>query len=172
VLGEHSEVIAVSDSSPLHYLIRIGKADLLPRLFDGVVIPFSVRQELECLGAPVVVRQWIEKPPLWATVRNATTMDSSLPLGKGECESISLALELHSGVILLDDKKARRIAQEHGLAVAGTLALLRVAHDRGWAQLPETIRGLRECGFRMSEKLARQMSRDLPDNPRFPSPLP
>lgn len=45
-------MIVVSDSSPLHYLILIGKADLLPLLFGDVVIPLSVQQELECPNAP------------------------------------------------------------------------------------------------------------------------
>jgi len=54
-------VNAVSDSSPLHYLILVGKVDLLHVLFDTVVIPNSVRQELECSAAPIEVRQWLDR---------------------------------------------------------------------------------------------------------------
>ena len=158
-------MIVVSDSSPLHYLILIGKADLLHLLFGDVVIPFSVQQELECPGAPAAVREWLHRLPPWVRVCTATTVDLSLPLGKGEREAICLAHELSADVLLLDDKKARRIAQEHGLAVAGTLAVLCVAHDRGLVQLPEIIHELRGCGFRLSEKLARQVCSELAGHP-------
>lgn len=154
----------VSDSSPLHYLILIGKVDLLRVLFGTIVIPRCVQEELECPGAPPAVREWFSAMPTWACVCAVVAAYPSLPLGKGESEAIYLATELHADAVLLDDKKARRIAQEHGLAVAGTLAILRAAHDRGLVQLPEVIRDLRQCGFRMSEKLARQVSAELTGN--------
>jgi predicted nucleic acid-binding protein len=153
-------VIVVSDSSPLHYLIQIGKADLLRELFGDVVIPRSVQEELSHPAAPAAVRQWLMRPPAWARVLSAAAVNMSLPLGQGEREAICLAQELHADLLLLDDKKARRIAQERGLAVAGTMALLRAAHDRGLVRLPETIRELRAYGFRVSEKLARQVCSD------------
>jgi predicted nucleic acid-binding protein len=155
-------VNAVSDSSPLHYLILVGKVDLLHVLFGNLVIPRSVREELECPAAPNEVRQWLGNLPPWADVRAAAAIDESLPIGKGEREAICLAEELHVDVLLLDDKKARRIAGDRGLPVVGTLAILRAAHDRGLVLLPEIIRHLRGCGFRMSEKLAEQVCSELP----------
>lgn len=113
----------------------------------------------------MAVREWLSRLPPWARICPAATIDPSLPLGKGEREAICLARELRADVLLLDDKKARRIAQEHGLGVAGTLAVLCVAHDRGLVQLREVIRELRDCGFRLSEKLARQVCPELADHP-------
>jgi predicted nucleic acid-binding protein len=158
-------VIAVSDSSPLHYLILLGRADLLHVLLGDVVIPQSVRQELECAGAPASVREWFKSVPSWARVHAAKAVDWSLPLGKGEREAIGLAQELRADVLLLDDKKARRFAQQHGLAVAGTLAILRVAHGRGLVQLRNVISELRTCGFRISEKVAQQVCFGVADEP-------
>ena len=40
-------MIVVSDTSPLTALLRIGAADLLPRLFSVVVIPEAVQRELQ-----------------------------------------------------------------------------------------------------------------------------
>jgi predicted nucleic acid-binding protein len=84
-------VNAVSDSSPLHYLILVGEVDLLHVLFGNIVIPRSVQQELTYPAAPVAVREWCGKLPPWAGVRAALTVDESLPLGKGEREAICLA---------------------------------------------------------------------------------
>jgi predicted nucleic acid-binding protein len=150
-------VIVVSDSGPLHYLILIKKVELLHTLFGEVVIPGSVWEELNCPEAPADVREWLKSPPSWIKFHKASVIDSSLPLGKGEREAISLALELHADLLLVDDKKARRIAQELGIILTGTLGILCIAHDRGLLKLPEAVRDLVQCGFRLSEKLARQI---------------
>ena len=39
-------MIVVSDTSPLTALLTVGEEDLLTRLFDEVVIPEAVRDEL------------------------------------------------------------------------------------------------------------------------------
>jgi predicted nucleic acid-binding protein len=163
-------VIVVSDSSPLHYLILLGKANLLRDLFGEVVIPRSVREELGHPQAPSDVREWLRLPPAWASVLAAAAVDLSLPLGKGEREAICLAQELHADLLLADDKKARRIAQQRGLVVTGTLAVLRAAHDRGLVRLPEMIRQLRGCGFRMSEKLSRHVCSEAERRPGADTP--
>jgi predicted nucleic acid-binding protein len=89
-------------------------------------------------------------------------------LGEGEREAIALALELHADVLLLDDKKARRIAQEQGVSVAGTLGLLKVAHDRGLIEMPDAIHRLRCQGFRLSDQLARQILAGVSIRPSKP----
>lgn len=49
----------------------------------------------------------------------------SLSLGKGEAETIVLALELKTDAALLDDLKARKTARRLNVNVMGTLAILR-----------------------------------------------
>ncbi len=53
-------------------------------------------------------------------------VDRSRPgnLGVGEAAAITLARTTRAGVILLDEKHARTVAQQLGLPVAGTLAIL------------------------------------------------
>ena len=45
-------MIVVSDTSPINYLVLIGFKDLLPRLFDRVLIPEAVHHELQSDAAP------------------------------------------------------------------------------------------------------------------------
>ena len=47
--------IIVADASPLHYLILIDCAETLPRLFDRILIPPVVRDELPQGSAPAKV---------------------------------------------------------------------------------------------------------------------
>jgi predicted nucleic acid-binding protein len=48
-------VIAVSDTSPLCYLILIAKIDLLPKLFGQISVPRAVVDELRHDDAPELV---------------------------------------------------------------------------------------------------------------------
>src|SRR6185503_15471917 len=45
-------MIVVADSSPLHYLILLGQAELLHRLYAEVVIPDAVAAELRAAQSP------------------------------------------------------------------------------------------------------------------------
>jgi predicted nucleic acid-binding protein len=55
----------------------------------------------------------------------------SLDLGPGELAVLSIALEHPQRVVLLDDSRARRIAQAAGLTVWGTLKVLLEAKSQG-----------------------------------------
>jgi predicted nucleic acid-binding protein len=45
-------MIVVADAGPLHYLILIGAVDVLGPLYNRVVLPEAVAQELRYQGAP------------------------------------------------------------------------------------------------------------------------
>ena len=60
-------MIVVSNTSPLNYLILIDAIDILPVLFDRVVVPESVANELAHDRAPEDVQSWISDPPSWST---------------------------------------------------------------------------------------------------------
>jgi len=50
--------VVVFDTSPLHYLILCGAENILPRLFQQVVMPPAVFNELQQANTPPLVRQW------------------------------------------------------------------------------------------------------------------
>ena len=89
-------MIVIADATPLNYLVLIGHSDVLPRLFDQVLIPSAVMNELTRPRTPEIVRAWIAAPPAWLQVRsvkNPETRDLE-HLGAGEREAIFLAEEL------------------------------------------------------------------------------
>jgi predicted nucleic acid-binding protein len=49
-------MIVVSDASPVNVLMRIGYVDVLPILFQSVIIPPAVASELSHSSTPEVVR--------------------------------------------------------------------------------------------------------------------
>jgi predicted nucleic acid-binding protein len=63
--------LVIADTGPVNYLILIGHIDILPALFEKVILPSGVRDELT--AAPLLIRQWVTDPPSWVEVRKTTT---------------------------------------------------------------------------------------------------
>jgi hypothetical protein len=89
-------MIVIADSTPLNYLILIHQVDLLPQLFDRILIPPAVFEELQHQETPDVVRRWVADPPSWLQVQALrSVLDPALGfLDPGEREAIALAEEL------------------------------------------------------------------------------
>ncbi|MFZ2107283.1 MAG: hypothetical protein WAV18_18240 [Roseiarcus sp.] len=62
--------LVVADTGPLHYLVLTGDIALLPNLFEKVLTPERVRDELAHAEAPAAVRAWIDVPPPWLEIRS------------------------------------------------------------------------------------------------------
>jgi predicted nucleic acid-binding protein len=148
----------VSNTSPLNYLILIGCDRVLAELFDSVVIPGAVSQELSSEHAPSPVREWMAARPSWIAVRQVAAVPADLrSLDVGEAEAIALALETSAELVLLDERRGRRAARERRVNVAGTLGVLDAAAARGLIELSETLDALARTSFRMSPRLLRQL---------------
>ncbi len=124
-------------------------------MYGEVVIPQAVRDELGALGSPLVLRQWIENPPVWLKVESVpTSIDESLKdLDKGEREAILLAQTEKANLIILDEQRARAIATNRGLTVIGILGVLYQAALQDLVNLFEAIERLKTTNFRVSTKL-------------------
>jgi predicted nucleic acid-binding protein len=119
-------MIVVSDTSPITALLAVGKADLLKQLFGEVVIPNAVGTEL---------RRTHPELPAWLRVqslKNATKANLyARSVDRGEAEAIALAEELHADHLLIDERKGRRLAQQHGVPVVGLLGVVLLAKRAG-----------------------------------------
>jgi predicted nucleic acid-binding protein len=145
--------LVVSDASPLHYLILIDAVGVLPRLFDRLVIPRTISEELQHSRTPSQVQAWIRAIPNWAEVRSGTPIVTTIPIDRGELEAIGLAIELRADALLVDDRDARRAATENGIIVFGTLGILELAAQRGLLDLADAINKLSQTNFRVSQDL-------------------
>jgi len=127
-------VIVVSNTSPLMNLALIGEPDILSRLYGKVVIPDGVLQELCAVGVPGFALDPVSHPT-WigvVCVSNQPLVASlRLELDIGEAEAIALAVELAADLVLLDERKARRVAKRMGLERVGLLGVLLEAKGRG-----------------------------------------
>lgn len=123
-------MIVIADTTPLNYLVLIDRIDVLPQLYGRVLIPPAVWEEFQRPEAPQPVRAWITQPPAWLEIRpvERTSKLAIENLGRGECEAIALAEELHADRLIIDDRAARRVATQRHLIVIGTRGF--------WRKLP------------------------------------
>jgi len=148
-------MIVVSDTSPICYLFLIGCQDVLPILFDRVILPQAVCDEMKREGAPLLLQTWIAQPPDWIEVQSVVIEhEAELDrLHPGEREVIVLAERLKADLVLLDEKAARQVAEERGLRRTGLLGILDEAATRGLIDLPTAIERLQHTTFRASPRL-------------------
>jgi len=129
-------VIVVSDSSPLIALARVGRLSLLASLYERVMIPAEVRQEVTVAGGGLPGAKEVRRAGWIEVVAPRSPGDPFLEqacraLGAGERGAILLAKTLPADLVLLDEWKARRVAQEAGLSVVGCLGVLEAGARKG-----------------------------------------
>ena len=122
--------VVVADTSPINYLILIIETEILPQLYQRIVIPGEVFAELIDDGAPPEVREWTKQHPPWVEIKSAPRRDAVfMELDEGEAAGIALAeAEVKTGVLLLIDETAGRLeATRRGIPNTGTLGVPRRA---------------------------------------------
>lgn len=140
--------VVVSDTTPLHYLILIGREAILERLYGRVFIPPGVLAELGHPSAPAAISAWAVKPPAWVCVAAPQTIDAEFEgLDFGERQALALAKEVKADLVLLDDKVARKFARRAQLAVKGTLGIVAEAASAGLLDFVETVESLRRTSM-------------------------
>jgi len=154
-------IVVVADTSPLNYLIQINCDRVLPALYERVLVPSAVVEELGHPRAVEAVRAWLTCVPSWLVVQQvAEAVDVRLArLDPGERQAIQLAKREHADLLLMDEKLGVRIAREQGLAVTGTLGVLLQAGRRGLLDMERVLTDLQATDFRCSRRVMEEVRR-------------
>ncbi len=148
----------VLNSSPIIVLAKLGLLEPTVGLFAEVEVPRAVLEEVG-KKQDEVYRKLIEL--VEANRIKVERVDRRIPrLGAGEAEAILLALSRNK-IVVLDDKKARKLARELGLEVVGTLSILKLLHEHKLLgrTLDNLYRQLIEIGFRVEPKIFNKILR-------------
>lgn len=119
----------IADSSPLIVLLKCYLEVILPELFNEILVPESVWQEIMAGGSLDKARQKLPRIP-WLNRVNPICQNKTIEnynLGKGESEALALALETPESGVILDDHAARKCASELQIPFIGTGGLLIIA---------------------------------------------
>jgi predicted nucleic acid-binding protein len=145
--------IVVSDAGPLHYLILVDCADVLPELFERVLIPPEVRDELLHTSTPQKIKDAMGNPPLWLQIEPLSRFVPLARLHKGETAALQLALQTKTSAVLMDDLDGRAAARQLGLTVVGTIGVLERLAELRIIDLPIVITKLRQTNFFISPEI-------------------
>ena len=112
----------IADTSCLILYDKLGRWDILQQTFGDLIVTEEVALEFGKLPAWIVVQ----------AVQDQSQYRSLLDdLDQGEASSIALALSFESSLLIMDEKKGRKKAQEYNLEVIGSLGVLLKAKELG-----------------------------------------
>jgi len=141
----NSEII-ISDTSCLILLTNIDELDLLRKMGKAVFITPEIYQEFgKSLPDWIKIKEPIDKHYQKLLERE---------IDKGEASAIILALETPGSILIIDDLKGRKIANEMDLKYSGSFGLLLRAKQEGTLEsIRPIIERIRKTNFRYSDKL-------------------
>lgn len=152
----------ISDASPLIGLAMVDGLAWLPALFGTVWIPASVQREvlpgvhacgeLELAAAIQAKALQVWQKPIPVGVEKLQDLD------EGETDCIRLALSEGAAhvLVLMDERAGRAVAQELGIQVAGTAAVIGLAKKQGLiTSVRPSFERLHLSDFRISAEVIR-----------------
>lgn len=139
----------ISDTSCFIILSKIEKLDLLKSVYGEIITTSDI------------VEEFGEKLPDWVIIENVTDKSRQrileLQIDRGESSAIALALEIQNSTLILDDFKARKIAQQLGISFTGTIGVIIKAKLNGIIpSIKPYLEKIKETNFRISAELELQ----------------
>jgi uncharacterized protein len=159
-----TDTIIIADSSPLISLAILEQLELLTQLYQRVLIPPAVWDEITVQGAGL---------PGSLAVSQATWLEIQAPdpsmlqplailVDRGEAAAIALAQSISNSMVMLDDARARRVAERFGIRCIGTIGVLRRAKQAGLiSEIKPLIMQLQNSGIFIAPKLVKAVLRDV-----------
>lgn len=153
-------MIVVSDTTPLISLLKIGRLDLLEKLFGNVLIPQAVYEELTVDERFKLEAEQLKQKE-FITVRAVKNLDSvsilkrATGLDQGESEAIVLTDEVKAELLLMDEAKGRAVSNEMGFRIMGTIGVLMAAyeeHELTSDEVKECVSGLQRAGRHIGQR--------------------
>lgn len=158
-------MIIVSDTTPIISLSKIERLDLLQKLFEIIMIPRAVYNELTSNkqfqeeakainDAEYIKVVEVENLKAVELLQRATGLDL------GESEAIIYTDSYKVGMLLIDEIKGRKVAMQMGISVMGTVGILMAAYDEKLIsanEIKEYIEIMKNVGRHISDKLYAQL---------------
>lgn len=141
--------IIISDTSCFIILSRIGEFNILFEVYGNIVTTKEIALEFG------------EKLPEWVEVKDVKDKYSQklleMQIDKGESSAIALALETAECTLILDDYKARRIAEQLSLSYTGTIGVIIKAKQMGIiSSIKPILYKIKRTDFRLSSDIEYQ----------------
>jgi predicted nucleic acid-binding protein len=136
----------ISDTSCFIVLSNIGELNLLQKVYGQIITTIEIATEFG------------DQLPDWVSIHQVTDKYRQqlleMQIDKGESSAIALALETPDCTIILDDYKARKIADQLGLHFTGTIGVVVKAKLKGVIpSIKPILSKIKTTDFRLSSEL-------------------
>ena len=170
-------MIVIADTTPIITLIKLQRLDLLEKLFDTVFLPHAVFEELISNSKYLTEAQTVVECPFLKRLevsdrQSIKILREVVGLDAGESEAIALAEENHADLLIIDERKGRRVAKQMELKITGTIGILLQAYDCKILSQEEILscsERLRNSRIRISDSLFElildHVKTHMPDKP-------
>jgi len=156
----------VCNASPLILLAQADHLPLLNQLFDSVMVPEAVWDEVRLHGPDSPVTAALKQAKnngVFEIFHVVNRLAVNAMLGRlhlGEIETIVGSYEIGADGVILDDLFARKKAKQMGLHLIGTIGIFIMAHKRGLLPGLKTVcESLQVAKFRISNDLLNEILR-------------
>ena len=122
--------LVISDSGPIFSLAITDQLEVLKVLFDEVYIPRAVWEEITKDQTTKYfhrITEYFRNRVKYISGANTLTF----VMDYGESEAVILYNEMEADFLLIDDKKARDVAENLGIQCIGTIGILSIAREKG-----------------------------------------
>jgi len=167
--------VVVSNSTPLIYLAKIGRLNIIRDVFGKVFIPDAVFHEAVTQGKTLnmsdayiiekAVGTWIFKEQVKPEVNSEFCfLETNMRLGSGEKEALKLCRQLNAEYFIVDDKEARKVSRILNIKPIGTCGIVIQACRQGSITKREALQildDLVKAGLRIDPTLYRRILDEL-----------
>lgn len=153
-----NSMLIIADTSALVALATCDALEVLAQVFDEIRVPEAVYNEVVVEGKPLASELKVFLSTRVTPVELAKVIVNAGGLGVGELEAMVLYKSLAADYLLIDDRRARRIAEANGIHCVGSLWVLLVAkRDGKIKKIKPFIEKLRYSPLHFSETLLQKV---------------
>lgn len=161
------------NASPLIFLSKINKLDILPQLFKIIITTEQVKKEVLSNTKQInfdLLKNFLEEKVAIDKIEDESFLNNLLNISSlhiGEASLITLAKDKYTNkeILILDDKIARKIANIYNFKVLGTLGTLLLAAKKSVLKKEECKNSIDKLitifDFRISTEVYIQIIREL-----------
>ncbi len=153
-------MLIVADSSALIALAICNCIDALDKVFDKINVPQAVFDEVIIPGKPEaeILRNYLEGKIV--NIDLAGFVIDAGGLGRGELEAMALYKKLQADFLLIDDKRARKVARLNNIEIIGSQGVLLFAKQKGLIKkIKPLLDKLRTSDIHISQRLIKKTLR-------------
>ena len=164
--------IIIFDSSPLINLAKISRLDLNKAIYNHVIIPEAVYDEVVINGLELArdgankIKNLVDERVIEVKkVENRNLVKAfNLDLDYGGSEVLALAIEIEADLVILDESEARHVANKFEISKTGFIGILIKADRLGMVESSrELLDDIIAKGFRIDETLYKKVIKILED---------